>query len=130
MKDANNTHQRQLSSMERLSSTLAGIALAGSRLSLSPGSSLESDSDYDDGGDGGEAGTRGQHRRSRSIASMPGSLPGSRASFSDDEELDFRRGEHEGDGEYGSDADLNEVAEQAFDEDLLAAGEMQSVPFL
>jgi len=118
--------------MERLSSKLAGIALAGSsRLSLSPGSSSpESDSDYDDDGDGGEAGTRGQRRRSRSIASMPGSLSGSRSSFSDDEELDFRRGEHEGDGDYGSDADLNDVAEQAFDEDLLAAGEMQNVPFL
>jgi len=53
---------------------------------------------------------------------MPGSLPGSRPA-SDEEDLEF-----------GVTADDSipetETAEQEFDEDLFAAGEMQKVSFL
>ena len=62
---------------------------------------------------------------------MPGSLPGSEES---DEEMHFGvDAEHEGDGEdygYEGEGEEEEVAEEAFDEDLLATGEMESVPFL
>ena len=65
------------------------------------------------------------------MESMPGSLPGSRTSLDDDEgeeDLEFGAGDEAYEGE---DEDVNEeAAEQAFDEDLLAAGEMENVPFL
>jgi phosphatidate phosphatase LPIN len=52
---------------------------------------------------------------------MPGSLPGSRPS-SDEEDLEF--------GVTADEPIPDPEAEQEFDEDLFAAGEMQKVPFL
>ena len=119
-RDMDNTgahsHQRQLSSIERLSNVFVGIA---SR-SVSPdtpsshGSESEGDEDLHSVSD-----VPGRHRRSRkrSTRSMPGSLPGSPAS-SDDEDLEF------GVTDKGIDdttsGQLVEVVEQEFDEDLFA----------
>ncbi len=124
-------HLRQMSSLERLSSTLASLRQTASVVS-SPGtltptsedSGSEDDEDLDV-----EKGTRHRRRRRRSVSSMPGSLPGSSSS---DEDIEFGvdDSEHEGDG-YGYDGENEEeAAEEAFDEDFLATGEMESVPFL
>ena len=58
---------------------------------------------------------------------MPGSLPGSDGSGSD-EEMHFGV-DYGGDGGYDGEREV-EAAEEAFDEDFLAAGEMEKVPFL
>ncbi|KAA1473419.1 LNS2-domain-containing protein [Dentipellis sp. KUC8613] len=130
---------RQLSSLERLSSTLAGLALPSRSPSPQSSSATYFNSEGEDGDeDDLEGGKRGRRTRTRSMTSMPGSLPGSRASFSDDEDLEFgpgAGGDEDGDGdgdggEYPHEEVSEEVAEQAFDEDLFAAGEMQNVPFL
>ncbi|KAI0057546.1 LNS2-domain-containing protein [Artomyces pyxidatus] len=120
------TRQRQLSSIERLGGALAGLALSPSR-SVSPEASSTRFTDSEDEEDGNEEG-KVRRRRRRSRTSMPGSLPGSRASLSDDEDLEF--GSAGGGGEGGDHEHEEEVAELAFDEDLFAAGEMQNVPFL
>lgn len=139
MGDEREPRLRQLSSLERLGGALAGLA-PPSR-SRSPESSSETYLDSEDDGEGegeGEDGekARGGPRprvrvRTRSMESMPGSLPGSRTSLGDDDEgedLEFGAGDEAYEGE---DEDVNEeAAEQAFDEDLLAAGEMENVPFL
>ena len=69
---------------------------------------------------------KGRKRRPRavSISSMPGSLPGSAGS---DDEMEFEVDNDEDDYQYEGD---EEPADDAFDEDLLAAGEMKDVPFL
>lgn len=124
-------HLRQMSSFERLSSTLSSLRVTSSTVAsprtMTP-TSMDSDSEDEDDLEQG----KGPHRRERrrSVASMPGSLPGSSSS---DEERDGE-GEEDEEGEegddYGYDGGNEEVAEEAFDEDLLAAGEMQNVPFL
>jgi phosphatidate phosphatase LPIN len=115
-------HQRQLSSIERLSNVLVGLASRSASPSTSgQESGSEEDSDSRDASD-----YTGHRRllRKRSMRSMPGSLSGSRPS-SDEEDLEF-----------GVTADSSisdpeaETVEQEFDEDLFAAGEMQKVPFL
>jgi phosphatidate phosphatase LPIN len=79
------------------------------------------DSD-DDGDDMDIDGKRMTRERRRSMTSMPGSLDDDMRfddegdQFSDNEEM------HVPDGE--------DAAEESFDEDLLAAGEMKNVPFL
>lgn len=89
---------------------------------------------------------RSRERRARkrlSLDSMPGSLSGSPADFDfDDEEEEEGQGgdddEYEGDQDEGGHEDdyerepedPEEAAEDGFDEDLLATGEMESVPFL
>ena len=139
MGDEREPRLRQLSSLERLGGVLAGLA-PPSR-SRSPESSSETylDSEYDGEGEEGEKAGGGQRARvrvrtrTRSMESMPGSLPGSRTSLDDEEgeeeeDLEFGAGDEAYEGE---DEDVNEeAAEQAFDEDLLAAGEMENVPFL
>jgi len=116
-------HQRQLSSIERLSNVLVG--LSSRSVSPSTPSGQESGSEEDsDSRDAPDYTGRRRRLRKRSTRSMPGSLPGSRPS-SDEEDLEF-----------GVTADNSipdpeaETAEQEFDEDLFAAGEMQKVPFL
>lgn len=59
---------------------------------------------------------------------MPGSLPGSPSPGSDDE-MQFGEDDEDGEGEEYEYED-EEVAEEAFDEDLLATGEMENIPFL
>ncbi|TFY76783.1 hypothetical protein EWM64_g7229 [Hericium alpestre] len=98
--------------------------LSSPRRSLSPQSSATYSTSEEEEEDL-EGGKRRRVRK-RSMESMPGSLPGSRPSFSEDEEeLEF--GHEDG---YGHEAINEEAAEHAFDEDLFATGEMQNVPFL
>ncbi|KAL6305763.1 Lipin/Ned1/Smp2-domain-containing protein [Sparassis latifolia] len=121
-------HLRQMSSLERLSNTLATLALSSSPSNGSPGSAsstyIDSGSEDEDDGD-----LEGQKkRRRRSTASMPGSLPGSRGSSDVEDELHFDMDEERG-SEYDGEKE-EEAAEETFDEDLLVTGEMQNVPFL
>jgi phosphatidate phosphatase LPIN len=126
-------HLRQMSSFERLSSTLASLGVPSSTIAtpgtMSP-TSIDSESEDEDE-DELEKGTRGSRRRERrrSVTSMPGSLPGS--SSSDEERYGGDEHEDEDEDGYGYEGENEEeVAEEAFDEDILAAGEMQNVPFL
>ncbi|KAH8096741.1 LNS2-domain-containing protein [Cristinia sonorae] len=123
-------HLRQMSSLERLSSTLASFT---SSAAASPRS--ESPTFFESGTDSGdeeesemEKGKRGGRRRTRSMSSMPGSLPGSPSPGSDDE-MEFGENDEEGEGE-GDEYEYQEEAAEAFDEDLLATGEMENIPFL
>ena len=110
------SHQRQLSSIERLGNAFVGLA---SR-SVSPGtpSSYESDSEGDDDLQGASD-VLGRHRvsRKRSIRSMPGSLPGSPPS-SDDEDLEF--GVTDKGVDDTTSGQVVDMVEQEFDEDLFA----------
>ncbi|KAI0080626.1 LNS2-domain-containing protein [Panus rudis PR-1116 ss-1] len=127
-----NVHLRQMSSLERLSSTIASLtsSAAGSPRSISP-TFVDSDSEDEEGNDL-EKGKRGRRRsRTRSITSMPGSLPGSTGS--DEDEEAHSEGEDDGDGSEGDEEGYKreeQAAEDAFDEYFLATGEMQNVPFL
>jgi phosphatidate phosphatase LPIN len=118
-------HQRQLSSMERLSNVFVGLASRSASPSTPSAHESESEEDCDSPDPSDYAGRR-QRLRKRSTRSMPGSLPGSRSSS--DEDLDF------GVTDKGADDPSSDPAvdlvEQEFDEDLFAAGEMQKVPFL
>lgn len=126
----NESHLRQMSSFERLSSTLAGFAQSTSPIS-SPRSSTPTfiDSGSEDEDDDGDLEKQKRWRRRRR-ESMPGSLPGSDGSASDDD-IEFGVDDNVGEGGYEYDGAKEEAAaEQAFDEDFLATGEMESVPFL
>lgn len=120
-------HLRQMSSLERLSSTIASLA-SSSSTAASPRSGtptfIDSGSEEEEEDDQMEKGRR-YRPRTRSMSSMPGSLPGSAGS---DDEMQFDMDE-DGDDEYQYEGD-EEPADDAFDEDLLAAGEMKDVPFL
>ncbi|KAF7792895.1 hypothetical protein EIP86_003996 [Pleurotus ostreatoroseus] len=131
--DGKDATLRQMSSLERLSNTLSSLRQSSSTVS-SPGgiTPTSEDSDSESEGEEGDAerGMRRRHHRQRrrSVSSMPGSLPGSTSS---DEEIHFGDDDDEQDDEYGYDGEAEEeAAEEAFDEDLLATGEMESVPFL
>lgn len=119
-------HQRQLSSIERLSNVLVGLASRSA--SPSTPSAHESESEQEEGSHS-TSGFPGRRRRlrKRSTRSMPGSLPGSRPS-SDGEDLEFGVSD-KGTDDSASDQGA-ETVEQEFDEDLFAAGEMEKVPFL
>ncbi|KAF8914240.1 Lipin/Ned1/Smp2-domain-containing protein [Gymnopilus junonius] len=143
------SHLRQMSSFEKLSSTLGFMTRFNSgdiyRRSVSPSSSSSYLSDDEDAED--EVGAGGQRKRvrRRSMTSMPGSLDDMQFGLddSDDEdhhgpltEKDFihdNRESGEEDTYYGEGEDAanpEEQADEAFDDDILAAGEMQNVPFL
>ena len=119
-RDMDNTgahsHQRQLSSIERLGNVFVGLA---SR-SVSPGtpSSYESESEGEEDLHGASD-VPGRHRRSRkrSTRSMPGSLPGSPPS-SDDEDLEF--GVTDKGVDDTTSGQVVDLVEQEFDEDLFA----------
>ncbi|KAH9978528.1 Lipin/Ned1/Smp2-domain-containing protein [Lactifluus volemus] len=119
------SHQRQQSSIERLTNVLVGLASRSARSTPSTHDS-ESEEDQRSHRDSGLSGRR-RRLRKRSTMSMPGSLPGSRP-LSDEEDLEFRVSDKGTDGST-SDQEV-ETIEQEFDEDLFAAGEMQKVPFL
>lgn len=140
-----NSHLRQMSSFEKLSSTLAFMTGInnnngdGSRRSASPdlSSSSYAGSDEEDG-DESELGIDGRTRmkrpRARSVTSMPGTLD--QMPFEMDEEEDqehiddhYDEGE-EGYGYSGDEHGVEEEVEEEFDDDLLAAGAMRKVPFL
>ena len=148
---------RQMTSLERLSSTLAALTQSSSssvgetRRSFSPGSrsSLSltyaetSDDDYGDDGiscDGEKMSKR--RERTKSVTSMPGSLDDMHFGhvYDDDgegKERDYHNEyieegygyDGEGEGEEGAENE-EEAAEEAFDEDFFATGEMKNVPFL
>lgn len=143
------SHLRQMSSFERLGSRL--VALTQSSYSVDDGSGSGSGSgsasfpsrssvsasstylDSEDEGDVGEDGELKKQRRPRStsMSSMPGSLDDMHFGL-DDNEGEENDGEEEGEEEgYVYDGENEEeAAEEAFDEDFLATGEMQNVPFL
>jgi phosphatidate phosphatase LPIN len=122
---SSHNHQRQLSSIERLSNVFVG--LASRSVSPSTPSPHESESEEDrDSHDSSDYAERRRRLRKRSTRSMPGSLPGSRSSS--DEDLEF--GVTDKDTDDPNSDPAAELVEQEFDEDLFAAGEMQKVPFL
>lgn len=137
----NNVHTR-LSSLERLSNSLVN----GLRRSISPDSRSESSTAYgesdadsegewDTGANGKTRKRRGRRERGRSIGSMPGSLSDMHFFGLDEYEEEPVFGELEGsEGEQQVDGELQEgdmfADEQALEEDLFVAGEMQNVPFL
>ncbi|KIK96054.1 hypothetical protein PAXRUDRAFT_826363 [Paxillus rubicundulus Ve08.2h10] len=136
------SHLRQMSSFERLGSRLVALAQSpssivdesgsgsgsgsGSYPSRSSGSSTYLDSDEEGDVEDGEL-KRRRRPRSTSMSSMPGSLEDDMQFGTDGEE------EAMGDEEEGrvyDDEDEEEAAEEAFDEDFYATGEMKNVPFL
>ncbi|EJD01525.1 LNS2-domain-containing protein [Fomitiporia mediterranea MF3/22] len=134
---------REMNSLERLSNrhtrsteTLAENAWSERERGRGWGHSVE---------DREETSRERRARKRLSLDSMPGSLSGSQADFEFDEEEEDEQGydgdenydEHEGgDGQdkrrhYEIETeDPEEAAEEGFDDDLLATGEMESVPFL
>lgn len=132
------SHLRQMSSFEKLSSTLGFSSSKPNgdyRRSASPetASSYAGSDEEDEDDFVGPDGQRRRRPRRRSITSMPGTLDESHFGMDDDEEdededeeaQDDDEGDYDGEGETPE-----EKAEEAFDDDLLAAGEMQNVPFL
>ncbi|OCH86228.1 LNS2-domain-containing protein [Obba rivulosa] len=128
---AKESRLRQMSSFERLSNTLAALSLVSTSPLSSPRSSTPTFLDSASEDEGGERDLEKQERpwrRSRSADSMPGSLPGS--SGSSDDELQFGvDGDEDGKDEFGG-GNEEEAAAEAFDDDILAAGEMANVPYL
>ncbi|KAJ4496837.1 Lipin/Ned1/Smp2-domain-containing protein [Lentinula lateritia] len=136
-----NMKLQQMSSFERLSSTLgfsgngSSSSILKDRRSDSPDTRSYSSSSYagsedEDDDDGWNGGRR---ERRRSTTSMPGSLED--MNFGDDDEEEYVHDDPNDDynGEYdphGEDEVDEVAADDAFDEDLLAAGEMKNVPFL
>ncbi|KAF9057891.1 Lipin/Ned1/Smp2-domain-containing protein [Panaeolus papilionaceus] len=119
-----NSHLRQMSSLERLSSTLG----FGYGRSTSPGSSSSYASSDDEDDEIGVDGHRRKRERRRSMTSMPGSLDDMQ--FDDEEEEEEHEEQGEGDPDYEEDAGNDLGEEESYDDDLLATGEMQNVPFL
>ncbi|EGO27614.1 hypothetical protein SERLADRAFT_446852 [Serpula lacrymans var. lacrymans S7.9] len=143
-RDNRSSHLRQMSSLERLSSTFAAFTQSSpvdeSGMSASPASRSSSSTFLDSGSeDGAEDGEDGAFKprtraRSRSITSMPGSLDDMHFGLDDDDDDDDVNGDvEEGYGYDGGEEgpeNEEEAAEEAFDEDFFATGEMKHVPFL
>ena len=120
------SHLRQMSSFERLSSTLSNFVSTSPNATSPISSPSILDSGDEDEDIDLEQQARGRIRIRRT--SMPGSLPGG----SDDERDEHERVDEEGEegeeeDDYGYDA---EHEEQTFDDDIFATGEMENVPFL
>ena len=138
------SHLRQMSSFERLGSRLVALTQSsytaedgiGSFPSMSSGSASSTYLDSEEEEAGEEELKKGRRPRSTSMSSMPGSLEDMH--FELDGEEGEGDGEGEGEGEEGEGEEgytydgenEEEAAEEAFDEDFLATGEMQNVPFL
>lgn len=120
------SHVRQMSSLERLSSTLASLTSSAAATPRSSSPVFFETSEDDRYGNGDVEKGRGRRPRGRSMSSMPGSMPGSPGPGSDDEQDE----EEEGSGEEYEEYEEQEVPEETFDEDLLATGEMENIPFL
>jgi len=136
-----NSHLRQMSSFEKLSSTLGfmtGINNGdGWRRSPSPELSSSYAGSDDEDGDESEmdADDRPRTRRPRrkSMTSMPGTLDEMHFSMGDEDEDQEHSNHDEDDDEGGYKGDANGAEEEVEDEfidDLLVAGAMQKVPFL
>ncbi|KAG0698677.1 Lipin/Ned1/Smp2-domain-containing protein [Suillus ampliporus] len=121
------SHLRQMSSLERLSSGLAALTQSSSSSGFDSRSSSSStflDSDDEDA-EVEEDGVRKRRPRSTSMTSMPGTLDDAQFGMDGEDEVGY-----EYDGEPESGENEEEAAEEAFDEDFLATGEMKNVPFL
>lgn len=126
--DRTNRHDSSLdlqSSLERLShriSTLASSSSSGAGSPTASSSTFVDSGDEEDAEEEGDIEEQNYMKKRIRRESMPGSLIGS-----DDEQEEF-----EGDEAYGHEYEYeNEAAaEQAFDDDLFATGEMKNVPFL
>ncbi|TFK55615.1 LNS2-domain-containing protein [Heliocybe sulcata] len=122
---------RQMSSFERLTNALGGFTRSSSPVDSRSQSPVSQSSTYLDSGSEDEEDdlenqmTRRRRERTKSMESMPGSL---------DDNLHFGSEDEGSDGDDGSRSDkddhVEEAAEADFDDDLLATGEMESVPFL
>ncbi|KAG2145770.1 Lipin/Ned1/Smp2-domain-containing protein [Suillus clintonianus] len=123
-----NTHLRQMSSLERLSGRLAALTQSSSSSGVDSRSSSSTflDSDEEDA-EIEEGSVRKGRPRSTSMTSMPGSLDDGQFGVhgEDEDEEGYEDDEEEEGGE-----NEEEAAEEAFDEDFLATGEMKNVPFL
>jgi phosphatidate phosphatase LPIN len=130
-----NAHLRQMSSLERLSSRLAALTQSSSSSGMESRSSSSSpfmDSDEDDAAlelEEGGGGARKRRPRSSSMTSMPGSLDEEQFGMDGDGDGVHEEG-HGYDGEVECGENEEEAAEEAFDEDFFATGEMKNVPFL
>ncbi|KAG2105051.1 Lipin/Ned1/Smp2-domain-containing protein [Suillus discolor] len=122
------THLRQMSSLERLSGRLAALTQSSSSSGIDSRSSSSTflDSDEEDA-DVEDGSVRKRRPRSTSMTSMPGSLDDGQFGEDDRDEEEEGYG-YEGEVEGGENEE--EAAEEAFDEDFLATGEMKNVPFL
>ncbi|KAF5392965.1 hypothetical protein D9757_001254 [Collybiopsis confluens] len=127
-----NATLQQMSSFERLGSTLGFSGSKDRRRSESPSSRSYSSSYTGSEDEDEEGGWRhGRRERRRSMTSMPGSLE--EMDLDDDPEEDEVEYIHSNNGDYVPDdeEEMDEAAaEDTFDDDLLAAGEMKNVPFL
>jgi len=139
------SHLRQMSSLEKLGSTLGFVTRASTGRSLSRSASPSSSSSYYESDDDDAAFNGGGRRHKlghrKSMTSMPGMLDDMHYDLEDDgvnggDEQHFFHEEDDEDGEYEGEEDeqyqpgAEEEAEDAFDDDILATGEMQKVPFL
>ncbi|KAG6854354.1 hypothetical protein C0991_007859 [Blastosporella zonata] len=122
------SHLRQMSSLEKLSSTLGfSSQMSDGRRSTSPASSYDSE---DDEGISDVNGRMRKRERTRSMTSMPGTLDEMHFGMDDDDEPHYG-GDDEGEnGDMDHTLDEQEAGDEDFDEDLMAAGEMNNVPFL
>lgn len=134
-----NSHLRQMSSFEKLSSTLGFMSKFNTENERQRSTSPSSSSSYvsDDEDDDIDIGVDGRRRRTRrrSMTSMPGTLEEQHFEFDDDDDRDddrqFVHSDDDGeDGYQGEDHDEVEANVEEFDDDILAAGEMANVPFL
>jgi phosphatidate phosphatase LPIN len=142
-----NSHLRQMSSFEKLSSTLAFMTGInnnnnnngdGSRRSASPDMSSSYAGSDDEDGDESELDVDGRVRtrtRAKSVTSMPGTLDQMHFDMDGEEEDHQEHFDHydEGEESYGyneGEIGVQEEVEEEFDDDLLAAGAMRKVPFL
>jgi phosphatidate phosphatase LPIN len=135
--ETGNASLRQMSSFEKLSSTLGFgqttlTTVGSSRRSMSPASSTSYESDDEDDLELGRDGRRRRIERRRSMTSMPGTLDEIHFGIDEGEDESRSFGDGEQDEEEMEDEMLvdDDVGNEAFDEDLLAAGEMKNVPFL
>ena len=131
-----NSHLRQMSSFEKLSSTL-GFMTGINNGNASPTLSSDAGSDDEEGYESDDGKPRTRRTRRRSMTSMPGTLDEMHFDMDGEEEEDQEHTGHfdhyQDDDEGGYDGDENgagEEVEEEFDDDLLVAGAMQKVPFL
>jgi phosphatidate phosphatase LPIN len=152
--DQKSLQLKQMSSFERLGVALSGFrqssspSPSGSRRSMSRDSRTSSSLTYADSASDDEYGYEGEwneeakrrrrRERTRSFASMPGSLDDFQFSLETDEDEHIEdghtyEGQSDGNGNGNDNGDVEEgeeATEEALDEDFLATTQMKHVPFL
>lgn len=123
------THLRQMSSLERLSGRLAALTQSSSSSGIDSRSSSSTFLDSEEEDAEVEVGSiRKRRPRSTSMTSMPRSL--NDGQFGVDGRNEEEGYGYDGEAEAEGGENEEEAAEEAFDEDFLATGEMKNVPFL